>query len=138
MKEDIKTNEDIIFDIPVAAVEATNSVDDGAGALDMAKYRNAAFALFLITSTATATVDAKLQFSDEGLTGSVWTDEDGATGNDTAITQMVVGDAGTVVQLNVQRAQARFYRLLVTVLTDTVTAVTSQIAGPKVRVDAEA
>ena len=131
MREDQKTNQDTT--VAVNIIEA-----DGAGAVngasvDMAQYRNLEVAVTLLDKGAAGTIDAKLQHSPDD---SVWTDEDGATGNSTSITQQTADDE--IESLYVQRAQARYYRVVVTAGANALDACALNIAGPKVRVDAEA
>lgn len=72
----------------------------------------------------TGTVDAKLQYSADGTT---WVDEDGLSGNDTAIIQLTA--TGTA-QLNVVNPQERYSRVVVVVGgTSAVMSVTS-VMGP--------
>lgn len=64
---------------------------------------------FIDVGAITGTVDAKVQYSDDGTS---WTDEDGASKNDTAITQITATGSA---QLNVVNPQGRYSRVVVTV-----------------------
>jgi hypothetical protein len=71
------------------------------------------------------TLDAKVQYSSDN---STWTDDDGTTGNDTAITQI---DAAGTAQLNVPNPRARYSRVYCTVATDAVVFGAFSVLGPK-------
>ena len=133
MRQDVKTNYDISLGQNLVVGDGTGAV--ASAVIDMAKYRNVTFAVTLLNKNTNGTVDMKVQHAvDAAFTIPI--DEDGATGNDTAITQLDTDDE--IAELNVQRAQNRFYRVLVTVATAGVDASQVTVAGPKVRVDAEA
>jgi hypothetical protein len=70
------------------------------------------------------TLDAKIQYSDNGTD---WTDDDGASGNDSAITQ--VSATGTA-QLNVPNPRARYSRVVATVGANNVVFGCVSCAGP--------
>lgn len=131
MKNDLKTNQDIIFDMNLAATGAKTSEDDGT-ILDMSNYRSAAFVLVVATMVATSTVVMKLQYSDDGTT---WTDEDGATGNDTTTASILAATgAGAAYELNIVKPQAQYYQAVATVGTAAMVGSVLQIAGPKLSV----
>jgi len=78
------------------------------------------------TVGSSATVDAKVQYSDDD---STWTDEpDTTAGNDTAITQITT--AGTA-QLDVPNPRARYSRCVVTVGTAACVLGVTSVLGPK-------
>jgi len=104
MIRDVKSSYLIAEEIESALI--TPSTVNGAS-VDHSLANSASF--FINVGAITGTVDAKLQYSDDG-TG--WTDEDGASNNDTAIVQLTAtGDA----QLNVVAPQGRYSRVVVTV-----------------------
>lgn len=73
-------------------------------------------------STGTS-LDMKLQHSPDN---STWTDDDGASGNDTAITQLTAAGRG---QIDVPNPQARYSRVVATSVGATV-AVLATVYGP--------
>ena len=78
---------------------------------------------YIICTSVGTSLDAKVQHSPDN---STWTDDDGASGNDTAITQIVA--AGNA-QLNVPNPQARYSRVLCTAVGAVVGTATS-VVGP--------
>lgn len=116
--------------------EAIASESHNAGTVDSASIDHAdgdtgSFFLSAGTIGASGTVDAKLQHSADN---SAWVDDDGASGNDTAITQITA--AGSA-QLNVPAPQARYSRIrMVVAVAACVVGITS-VLGPLRHVAAE-
>lgn len=92
--------------------------------VDHANANSATFFINAGTFGASATLDAKLQYSDNGTD---WTDEDGLSGNDTAVTQMT---AAGVAQLNVVNPQGRYSRVVATVAVAAVVFGVTSVLGP--------
>jgi len=86
----------------------------------------ASVSFFLTAGTfgASATLDAKVQYSNDN---SNWTDDDGTTGNDSAITQLTA--AGTA-QLNVPAPRGRYSRVVATVAVAAVEFAVVSVMGP--------
>ena len=82
------------------------------------------FLISVGTVGASGTIDGKVQMSDDN---STWVDEDGASGNDTAITQITA--AGSA-QLNVPNPQKRYSRVVVTVGTAASVTCATVNVGP--------
>ena len=121
MRNDVKSNMELAAEIQ-ADDRAAGTVN-GAG-VDLSKAGSASFLINAGTFGASATLDAKLQYSDDN---STWTDEDGASGNDTAITQLT---ATGVAQLNVINPQGRYARVVVTTAVQTVGYGVVSVLGP--------
>ena len=102
------------------AASRTAAAYNGA-AVDHADGPSASF--FVSASAVGTSLDMKVQFSNDG---SAWTDDDGASGNDTAITQLTA--AGTA-QLNVPNPRGRYSRVVATAVGTCVFGVTS-VLGP--------
>lgn len=122
MKYDIKSN------FTVAEAVASKSYNAGATnsvAVDHKEHPSSSFALSVGTVGSSATVDMKLQNSDNN---SDWTDEVTGIGNDTAITQITA--AGTA-SLHCVNPRARYSRVVVTVATAACVLGVTSIAGPK-------
>ena len=118
MKQDLGSNFTLAEE--TAAATYTGAATEGAGV----DHATGPAVSFLLTASAVGTtLDAKVQYSDNGTD---WTDDDGASGNDTAITQL--DDAG-VAQLNVPNPQGRQSRVLSTSVGACVYAVVS-VLGP--------
>lgn len=97
-------------------------------AFDLAGFTNVTFFIDVGDVGAAGTLDAKLQYSDDGAN---WTDEDGAGGNDTAIAQIAA--AGTAA-LHVPNPKARYYHVAATVGGNNVAfAVTAAAGGARHR-----
>lgn len=92
--------------------------------VDHSLANSASFMLNAGTFGASATLDAKLQYSDDN---SNWTDEDGLSGNDTAVTQMT---AAGISQLNVVNPQGRYSRVVATVAVAAVVFGVTSVLGP--------
>lgn len=130
MKDDIKTNFDITVGVDADAAITATAHDSTV--IDTRSYISAAFVFNAVDFNTTGTLDGKLQMSDDGTT---WVDEDGASGNDTAIAQKAAGDEGEH-QLNVVNPQKRYYKAVWTVGTTTITGAAFEVAGPKYNVEA--
>lgn len=116
MRNDPGSNYTITGDDVSATDDVANST-----AID---HANGSAAAFLVIATSVGTsLDAKVQHSDDNLS---WTDDDGSTGNDTAITQLTAAGAA---QLNVPNPQARYSRVLCTAVGEVVATATS-VLGP--------
>lgn len=95
---------------------------ENSASVDHSKANSASF--FVDIGAITGTLDMKLQYSDDD---SAWTDEDGLSGNDTAIAQLTaVGSA----QLNVVNPQGRYSRVVVTVGGTSAVASVTSVTGP--------
>lgn len=79
-------------------------------AVDMKGLLSACFVVDVGELGALGSVDAKLQYSQDGITG--WTDETSGRSNDTAITRMT---ATGVASLRVASPRERYYRILLTI-----------------------
>lgn len=121
MLRDVKSS--YVLAVSLAAISQVAAAVNGA-AVDHSAANSASFFINAGTFGASATLDAKLQYSDDG---SSWTDEDGASGNDTAITQLTA--AGSA-QLNVVNPQGRFSRIVATVAVAAVVFGVTSISGP--------
>lgn len=133
MRNDIKSSNTLAE--CVAAKSWAHNVDHSslgngiiAGAsVDHATASSASFFLSVGTVGASGTVDAKLQYSDNGTSWTDYPSSDPA-GNDAAMTQKIA--VGTA-QLNVVVPRGRYSRMLVTVgVAASVLSVTS-VLGPK-------
>jgi len=109
-----------------AALAATSQAagTDNSASVDHSKANSVSFFINAGTFAASATLDAKLQYSDDN---SAWTDEDGESGNDTSITQLTA--AGTA-QLNVVNPQGRYSRVVCVVGVDAVVYGVTSVLGP--------
>jgi hypothetical protein len=129
MKQDIFSNTTRSW--PLAAISRAHNGGTGSDgiyagtAIDMKDAQSVTFMIGAGTFGSSATLNAKLQWSANGTTG--WTDENGASGNGTAITAMT--EAGTA-ELHVIVPQARYYRVLATVGVAAVVCGVAAIAGP--------
>lgn len=85
---------------------------------------------YLVTKSVGTSFNAKIQYSDDG---SNYTDDDGTTGNSTAITAQTGADED---QLNVPNPRGRYSRLLCTAVGAVVSAAFS-VTGPKRHIAAE-
>lgn len=132
MKHDIKSSN--VLAEHIAAISYTHTGDHsslGAGikagtSVDHADASTASFLLTAGTFGASATLNAKLQHSDDGTTWSDYPAADPA-GNDAAITAMTA--AGSA-QLNVVVPRARYSRVLATVGVAAVVFGVVSVAGP--------
>lgn len=79
---------------------------------------------YIATKSVGTSFDAKVQMSDDN---STWVDEDGASGNDTAITQQTGADED---QLNVPNPQKRYSKVLCTAV-GAVVSFCFVVAGPE-------
>lgn len=105
-----------------AAASYTDAATNGAGV----DHANGPAVSFLISVSAVGTsLDAKVQYSDTS-DFAVATDDDGSSGNDSAITQITA--AGTA-QLNVPNPRGRYSRVVSTGVGAVVYSVTS-VLGP--------
>jgi len=121
MQRDIKSS--YVVAVGLAAISQTAATVTSA-AVDHSLGNSATFFINAGTIGASGTIDMKLQHSPDN---SAWTDDDGASGNDTAITQITAAGGA---QLNVVNPQARYSRVAVTVaVAASVFGVTS-IMGP--------
>ncbi len=126
MRRDVKSNYSVTTSI--ASNLATPATLNGVG-LDVSLGLSASF--YIDVGAITGTVDAKLQYSDDN---STWTDEDGLSGNSTAITQLTAtGNA----QLDVVRAQEKYYRVVAVVAGTSAQICVMAIAGPLKTIPAE-
>lgn len=105
-------------------VSKTGDVADSP-VIDHALYPTCSF--FLRTKSVGTSFDAKLQYSDNGTD---WTDDDGASGNDDAITQVIAADAVKEAQIDVPNPRARYSKLVCTSV-GAVVAMCFSVAGPK-------
>lgn len=121
MLRDVKSNYTIGANI--AADDRAAGTVNGA-TVDHALGNSCSYFVTAGTFGASATLDVKLQYSADG---SSWTDEDGATGNDTAITQLTA--TGTA-QLNIINPQARYSRAVATSAVQTVGYGVVSVLGP--------
>lgn len=123
MKNDPGTN---YYIAEAIASKSYNAGATNSAAVDHATAPCVSFFISVGTVGSSATVDAKVQYSDDN---STWTDEpDTTAGNDTAITQIT--EAGTA-QLNVPNPRARYSRVVVTVATAACVLGVTSIAGQK-------
>jgi len=109
----------------IAAQELTAAAHNGA-AVDHADAPSVSFLISAGTIGSSGTVDAKVQYSDDG---STWTDEPSSPdiGNDTAITQIT--EAGSA-RLDVPNPRGRYSRVVVTVGTAACVVGVVSVAGP--------
>jgi len=121
MKQDIGSNYTLAVGMAAASTSAGNV--EGA-AVDHAAAPSCAFHINFGTIGSSGTVDAKVQHSPDN---STWTDDDGASGNDTAITQITAAGGAT---LKVPNPQARYSRCYVTVAVATCVGGVTNISGP--------
>lgn len=113
------------YTIDEALAAKSYAAGDHEGAsVDHANGPAASFFLSAGTIGASGTVDAKVQYSDDD---STWADDDGSSGNDTAITQITA--AGTA-QLDVPNPMGRYSRVLLTVGTAACVVGVTSILGP--------
>lgn len=132
MRNDIKSSNTLAAHI--AAISYAHTVDHsslGAGikagaSVDHANASSVSFLISAGTFGASATLNAKLQYSDNGTT---WTDypANDPAGNDAAITAMTA--AGSA-QLNVVVPRGRYSRVLATVGVAAVVFGVTSVAGP--------
>lgn len=120
MKHDVKSNYTLAEEV-AAASHAVGPVN-GVG-VDHADAPSASFLISCGSVGAAGTLDAKLQYSDDG---SGWTDDDGSSGNDTAIVQLTA--AGSAV-LHVVNPLGRYSRVVLTVGTNAVNASVASVLG---------
>lgn len=132
MKNDVKSNYTLAAAIAAASWAQNvdhsslgNGIKAGA-AVDHADAISASFHVSAGTFGASATLDAKLQYSDDGTT---WTDYPASdeAGNVTRITQM--NEAGEA-SMHVVQARGRYTRPVITVGTAAVVAGVTSVAGP--------
>jgi hypothetical protein len=121
MKHDVGSN--------YTLAEAVASTESAVGAVNSASVDHAdapsvSFFISLGEKGAAGTLDAKVQHSPDD---STWTDDDGASGNDTAIVQLT---ANGTAQLNVPNPQARYSRVVLTVGTNAVDCGVTSVLGP--------
>ncbi|MDY0071820.1 MAG: hypothetical protein RBR77_04140 [Thauera sp.] len=123
MKKDVLSNYQITEGV-AAKSNAAGTVNGAA--VDHANAISAGFFISAGTFGTDATLDAKLQYSDDGTT---WTDypADDPAGNVTRITQMTAAGSDA---LHVVQAYGRYSRAVLTVGTAAVTASVTNIAGP--------
>ncbi len=118
MKTDPGSNFTIAEEI--AAATYTDAATEGASV----DHAAAPSASFFITASAVATsLNVKVQYSNDG---STWVDDDGSSGNETAITAMTGADTD---QLDVPNPLGRYSRVLATGVGACVYAVVS-VLGP--------
>jgi hypothetical protein len=129
MHDDIKSN--FVITVGLDASATVSAAAHSSTVIDMSKYMSAQFVFNCPDFNTTATLDGKIQMSDDN---STWADEDGASGNDTAITQAAAGDEGEQV-LNVVNPQKRYYKAVWTVGTTTLTGCAFEVAGPLLNVE---
>ena len=132
MKNDIKSNYTLAASI--AAASWAQNVDhstlgNGIKAGTSVDHANAISASFHVnagTFGTSATLDAKLQYSDDGTT---WTDYPASdeAGNVTRITQMTAAGAAS---MHVVQARGRYTRPVITVAVAAVVAGVTSVAGP--------
>lgn len=113
-----------LIDEALAAQSYAAGAQNGA-AVDHALYPAASFFISVGTVGSSATVDMKLQHSDDNAT---WTDEVTGAGNDLSITQ--IDEAGDA-QIDVPNPRARYSRVVVTVATAACVLGVVTVAGPK-------
>ena len=108
------------------APESKSTGDHNSSMVDHAEASSVSFLIDVSdVGTGPGTVDAKVQYSDDG---STWTDEpDDQAGNDTAISQM---NSTGQAQLNVPNPRGRYSRIVVTVGTNAVTLGAMSVLGP--------
>ena len=112
------------FDRAVAP-GSTATGDTNSAQIDHANMPGGSYLIDVSDVGTGGTVDAKLQYSDDGAT---WTDEpDGDAGNDTAIDQMT---AAGQARLDVPNPRGRYTRVVVTVGNNSVVLGASYVAGP--------
>jgi hypothetical protein len=129
MKDDLKTNFDVVFDQALTAVDTGGTSEDDGTIIDMSKYISALVQLVVASMVATSTLVIKLQHSPDGTT---WTDEDGSTGNDISTGTLLADTAaGKVHTLNIVKPQAQYYQAHCVVGTEAVVASVVQVLGPK-------
>ena len=128
MRNDPGTN--YTFAEAVAATTYSAGAENSA-AVDHSTMPCVSFFLSVGVVGSSATVDMKLQYSDDN---STWTDEPDTTlGNDTAITQITA--AGTA-QIDVPNPRGRYSRVVVTVATADCDLGVVSVAGPKRHISA--
>lgn len=120
MLKDVKSS--YILAVGVASNLGTPATVNGAQ-VDHSMANSASF--LIDVGAVTGTVDAKVQHSPDGTT---WTDDDGASGNDTAIVQLT--SAGNA-QLNVVNPQARYSRCVVTIGGTNANYAVMNVSGPR-------
>jgi len=123
MKGDPKSNYTIAEHIAAKSYSAgaTNGT-----AVDHALAPSVSFLISVGTVGSSATVNAKVQYSDDN---STWTDEpDTTAGNDTAITE--IDEAGSAL-LHVPNPRGRYSRVVSTVATAACVVGVVSVAGPK-------
>jgi len=107
------------------AAKSYNAGAQNGASVDHANGPCASFLISVGTVGSSATVDAKVQYSDDDTN---WTDEPDATaGNDTEITQITA--AGSAL-LHVPNPRARYSRVVVTVATAACVLGVSSVLGP--------
>jgi len=114
-----------------AALAATSQAagTDNSASVDHSLANSASFMINAGTFASGAKLNAKLQYSDDD---SAWTDEDGASGNDTSITEL---SAAGVAQLNVVNPQGRYSRVVGVVTVDAVVYGITSVLGPLRTID---
>lgn len=121
MKRDTKTHYKML-ELLAAASRGAGAANSAS--IDFSQGPTATVFVSAGTFGASATLDAKLQHSADN---STWADDDGTTGNSTAITQMTA--AGSAV-LHVIYPMARYYRVVATVATAAVVCSVTAMQGP--------
>ena len=123
MRNDIGSNYLLVTALSSAVVSVGTAVSS---AIDHADAGSGSFLIDVSVVGASATIDAKLQYSDDNAS---WTDVpvDDLARNDWAITQITV--AGSAV-LNVPNPRGRYSRVEVTVGVADSTVGISSVAGP--------
>jgi len=122
MRGDVKNNYEIAEALAAASCAAGTQES---AAVDFSKATSASFLVSVGTVGTDATVDAKLQYSADGIT---WTDEPDETyKNDTAIAQITA--AGSA-KLHIIYPRARYYRVAVTVATAACVVAVMSVLGP--------
>ena len=125
MKNDPGSNYTLGEEVAAASYVATT--ENGAGV----DHANAPAVSFLISASAVGTsLDVKVQYSDTS-DFAIATDDDGSSGNDSAVTQITA--AGTA-QLNVPNPRGRYTRVVATGVGTVVYGITS-VLGPLRHVD---
>lgn len=109
----------------VAAADYVAGAENGVG-VDHADAPAVSFFLSVGDVTGGATVDMKLQHADAANFSDA-VDDDGASGNDTAITQIT---ASGTAQLNCPNPQGRYSRVIVTVAVANAEACVVSVLGP--------
>ena len=119
MLRDVKSSY-LIAEAVASALITPSTVNSAS--VDHSLANSASF--FINVGAITGTVDVKVQYSDDN---SVWTDEDGANGNDTAITQITASGSA---QLNVVNPQGQYSRVVVVVAGTSANMSVVSVIGP--------